>query len=464
LFGWPTVVLGVAPTIRPIVNTSSFGGRISGFTFPQLGGTKVQVSADVAFGDSQQVSPAVLVLDGQKLLHVVNSSSSIRGYPSARITGIGQTSISHSKEGAVAFVATVSLADNSSSDFVLLASPDLFNDELVPVMRQGSEAVGGATYVSFSGATVAVAPAGDKVFVTFTAATGTTAPVSTQVLLVEIDVTTREPRDPVALVKTGEEIPGSGGLPFLCISNPSVSEKGEVTFFGSHCGNSSTSRTSSAAANRKMYRTRTEASHCLHLGSNRVWPGIFSVSRATGPKVIASAGTQAPVATQGTYFTAFSSPSMGADGTVAFVAETGTSLGIYAMSPGQSLRLVASTNTKAASGLVFQDFPEPPSVGDMRVAFYAAFSGAGSGVYLEDQDATKPPLTLLTMADKAMGAGIVFIGFGQHSYDEVHAEVAMYLVLDDALQTDGIYAVKVADGQAESSVLTMQKTQVATVV
>merc|ERR1712217_42528 len=127
---------------------------------------------------------------------------------------------------------------------------------------------------------------------------------------------------------------------------------------------------------------------------------------------------------------------MGADGSVAFVAETDASLGIYAYAPGANgVRLVANTNTKLSSGAIFGDFPEPPSVGsDGRVAFYGATNGAFSGVYLEPRAGAasgegKEPISLLTMADTAMGNGVVYIGFAQHSYDEVAGEVAVYLVL-----------------------------------
>jgi len=422
-----------ATGVRAVVNTSSFGGSVSSFMFPTLAGAKATVSAYV------NNTPSILVFDGENVARVIGSSTPVHGYPSGKITGLGASSPSHSKEGIVSFVASVAVG-STTFDAVFVASPDLFNSVAVPVITTQSS----SGYTSLDTATVAMAKDGKSILVTFVATTAT----SKEILKANIDIATGAVGIPQVLVKTGDIIPGSGGLPFLCISTPAISESGGVTFFGSHCGEgASRSPISARLDSRRMYRTRTVGTHCLNLGANRVFPGIFLVDDAgAGIKVVANAATSAPGASNGALFNAFSSPSIGADGTVAFVAETPNGLGIYAKGPGGStLRLVADTSTTLPSGATFGDFPEPPSVGDGRVAFYAATNGAFSGVYLEAQGVAHTsktaPVPLLTMADSALGTSIVYIGFGQHSYDEVTGDVAVYLVLGNTAVTDGIYAL-----------------------
>jgi hypothetical protein len=197
-----------------------------------------------------------------------------------------------------------------------------------------------------------------------------------------------------------------------------------------------------------MFGKHRWSDHCLfknmgytgQAAADHVFPGVFSRALRGALQTVASSATVVPGSVH-TSFQAFSAPSIGGDGTVAFVALTSIGEGVYARSDSV-LRSIANVSTplpEAAGTHTFGDFPYAVSVGaDGRVLFYADAPLAYSGIYSETKGGGLQ--AELTQANSVNGQGIVFIGLGASAYDEASDSFATYLVLEDT--TDGIWVFK----------------------
>jgi len=197
-------------------------------------------------------------------------------------------------------------------------------------------------------------------------------------------------------------------------------------------------------AARSFYRTQRWQSHILTRTANDIpnhYEGIYKWTSTSGVKPVANFETAVPFGATNEVFKAFSAPSLGPDGTVAFVSLGNvSSFGVYAVSPSGVLRRVADTTTAVpGSNVNFADFSYSPSVGHYgEVAFYGNGPASLSGIYAEPNDHSAVSLdTLLSINDLVGGQGIVFIGFGVNAYDSISGRFAAYLVLENT--ADGIW-------------------------
>jgi len=252
------------------------------------------------------------------------------------------------------------------------------------------------------------------------------------------------------VVAVGDAIPGAPHLDFRCVSSPQVSPQGQVVFFGSHCGTNAAESSSIAfqRSHNTFFRTQRWQSHCLKQHSwsfsglvDHVFPGIYRSSSQL--EVVADSNTAMPGGGKGETFSAFSSPAIGAEGTVSFVGlGTNGTMGIFAQANGGRLRSVVTTASTMGS-MSFGDFPYVPSVGpDGLVFFYAVSAGGLGGIYAETAASKEDHSVeqLLSASDTLDGQSISFIGFGTAAADAGGNDaLAVYLVLGNG--TDGIWTL-----------------------
>jgi len=242
---------------------------------------------------------------------------------------------------------------------------------------------------------------------------------------------------------------------FGCLEDPQLVRPQDgfstaVAFFGSDCGHS-------IEAKGRMFRTRHSQSHALKVGQIHagIWLAQRAVSASGAWSILPLADKTIPVpgGTTGETFFALSAPgTAGASSSVVGFIGLGNNgtLGVFAWSDGK-LQVVAIAKRDGSCGLLFSDFPEPPSVHGSRILFLAGLSDGSSGVFAVDLSSSEdgswqlPRFTyqaIITEDTKLDGdATIDYLGFGR---DAIYGDTsAVYMVL-----SNGTYGVFLVHGAA----------------
>lgn len=162
--------------------------------------------------------------------------------------------------------------------------------------------------------------------------------------------------------------------------------------------------------------------------------------------------TQVPGGSSGETFVAFSNMGLGIDGTGVFVGlGNNGSYGIYRVDSETQVSLVVDKKVlvPGSSDCYFANFPEVPSVDSAgQVVFFGQCNEKVGGVYHEGSNGKLG--TLISYSDKVDGSETIYLGFGTNAVSGNKASI--YIVLDDAAVTNGVWAFNVPTA-ADSLVL-----------
>lgn len=424
-------------------------GPVSGVSFPQMGGEH---------GDQVQLSAytptayfvGVFDSSGTGLVDGINSSTTSASGP---LTGFGDFTVSrgtHLPTGkpVIAFVATSPEFDGI---FVLL--PD---GTISPVVTTKEEH-NGQVFAYLAEPQVEVSSDAQTVFVTFSAHTGSFSTGWRGIFLASIPIDGGSVTKQV-VVDTAVSIPGTPDAAlFGCLSGPTVRRNGHVSFFGSNCRSTHVSQMVTAQMNNLfMYQTQPVLQHALtrgrQVGQSSLHAGLYHWTGGSSYFTVANDMTQVPGGSSGETFVAFSNMGLGIDGTGVFVGlGNNGSYGIYRVDSETQVSLVVDKKVlvPGSSDCYFANFPEVPSVDSAgQVVFFGQCNEKVGGVYHEGSNGKLG--TLISYSDKVDGSETIYLGFGTNAVSGNKASI--YIVLDDAAVTNGVWAFNVPTA-ADSLVL-----------
>jgi len=204
-----------------------------------------------------------------------------------------------------------------------------------------------------------------------------------------------------------------------------------------------------------MFQTQPVVQHALtrgrQVGQSSLHAGLYHWTGDASYSVVANDLTEVPGGKVGETYRAFSNMGLGLDGTGVFVGlGTNGTYGIYKVLNEKMISQVVDNQVviPGSSNCTFTNFPQVPSVDHSgRVVFFGQCSDEWGGVYSEGTDGNLG--TLISYKDQVDGVGIIYLGCGTNAASGNKA--AIYMVLDDAAVTNGVWTFDVPT--SESAVL-----------
>jgi len=384
---------------------------------------------------------------GNGLIDGINSSTPM---PKGSLSGFGDFSVSKGTHLPTGLPVMAFVASTATFDGIFVQLPDGTISTIVTTadMRNGE------VFNYLAEPQVEVSSDSQTILVTFSARTGSYSLGWRGIFLAKLPIdggsVTKE-----VVVDNSASIPGTQAL-FRCISAPRVRRNGAVSFFGSNCGGAQVSPMVSAQMNSLlMYQTQPVLQHALtsgrQVGQSSLHAGLYHWTGGDSFSIVANDQTEVPAGKVGETFSAFSNMGLGAEGTGVFVGlGTDGSYGVYRVLNETDVSLVVDNKVivPGSSNCTFSSFPQVPSVDAAgQVVFFGQCNDLVGGVYHEELDGNFG--TLVDYSDKVDGANLIYLGLGTNAVAANKA--ALYMVLDDAAVTNGVWTFDVPT--TESAVL-----------